>query len=116
LFRTNAEVKLATSSLTPQTHSGMAEIAFDISFSDREATKAQEIASKLATLFIEQNDKARTQRATKATDFLMEESDKLNRELQEITGKLQNTRSKITSVCRSKCKGIWQLWIVRRTN
>ena len=88
LFKKNAEVILATSSLTPKTNSGMAEIAFDISFSDREATKAQEIAGKLANLFIEQNDKARTQRAIKATDFLMEESDKLNRELQEIDRKI----------------------------
>lgn len=88
LFRKNAEVKLSTSSLTPKTTSGMAEIAFDISFSDKEAIKAQEITSKLTTLFIEQNDKARTQRAVKATDFLMVESDKLNRELQEIDGKI----------------------------
>lgn len=88
LFRKNTEVKLTTSSLAPQTHSGMAEIAFDISFSDIEAIKAQEIASKLTTLFIEQNDKARTQRAVKATDFLMEESEKLSRELQEIDRKI----------------------------
>jgi uncharacterized protein involved in exopolysaccharide biosynthesis len=88
LFRKNAEVNLATSSLTPETNSGMAEIAFNISFNDSEATRAKDIASKLASLFIEQNDKARTQRAIKATDFLMEESDKLNRELQEIDSKI----------------------------
>jgi len=88
LFRGSAEVKLATSSITPKTNSGMAEIAFDISFSDSEASKAKEIASKLATLFIEQNDKARTQRAKKATEFLEEESDKLNRELQEIDSRI----------------------------
>ncbi|MEI6267286.1 MAG: lipopolysaccharide biosynthesis protein [Methylococcaceae bacterium] len=89
LFRNNTEVKLAKSPLTAgPTHSGMAEVAFDISFSDKEATKAQEIASKLTTLFIEQNDKARTQRADKATDFLMEESDKLNMELQTIDAKI----------------------------
>ena len=88
LFKKNAEVKLTTSTLIPQTHSGMAEVAFDISFSDTEAAKAQEIASKLTTLFIEKNDKARTQRAVKATDFLMEESDKLSQELEEIDGKI----------------------------
>ena len=88
LFRANSEVKLTTSSLTPKINSGMAEIAFDISFTHSEATKAKEIASKLATLFIEQNDKARTQRAVKATDFLLEESDKLNLELQEIDSKI----------------------------
>jgi polysaccharide biosynthesis transport protein len=88
LFRGNTEVKLAISSLTPQASSGMAEIAFNISFSHSKATKAQEIASKLAALFIEQNDKSRTQRAAKATDFLMEESEKLNRGLQEIDNKI----------------------------
>ncbi|MEC4749594.1 lipopolysaccharide biosynthesis protein [Methylomicrobium sp. Wu6] len=88
LFKGNAEVKLATATLASKTNSGTAELAFDISFSHGEAIKAKEVASKLATLFIEQNDKARTQRAIKATDFLMEESDKLNRELQEIDHKI----------------------------
>lgn len=88
LFKKNTEVKLATSALAPQSNSRMAEIAFDISFSDPEAAKAQEIAGKLAALFIAQNDKARTQRAIKATDFLTEESDKLNQELQEIDRKI----------------------------
>ncbi|MCX7102463.1 MAG: lipopolysaccharide biosynthesis protein [Methylobacter sp.] len=88
LFKKNAEVKLAKSTLTPQTHSGMAEIAFDVSFTDINASKAQEIASKLVTLFIAQNDKARTQRAIKATDFLIDESDKLNKDLQEIDKKI----------------------------
>jgi succinoglycan biosynthesis transport protein ExoP len=88
LFRGSMEVELTTSSISPQAHSQMAEIAFDISFSDSDPTKAQEIASKLASLFIAQNDKARTQRAIKATDFLTEETNKLNRELQEIDGKI----------------------------
>jgi uncharacterized protein involved in exopolysaccharide biosynthesis len=88
LFKKNVEVKLTTSTLIPKTNSGTAEVAFDISFNDKEATKAQEIASKLTSLFIEQNDKARTLRAIKATDFLMEESDKLNRDLQEIDNKI----------------------------
>lgn len=88
IFKENTDVKLATSSLTPQANSGIAEIAFNISFSDNDAIKAKEVADKLTTLFIEQNDKARTQRAIRATDFLMEESDKLNRELQDIDGKI----------------------------
>lgn len=87
-FKQNTEVKLAVSSLTPKTNSGMAEIAFDLSFSDSKASNAQAIASQLANLFIEQNDKARKQRAIKATDFLMEEADKLNRELQEVDSRI----------------------------
>jgi len=88
LFRDSTEVELTTSSIAPPAHSGMAAIAFDLSFSDSEPTKAQEIASKLASLFIEQNDKGRAKRAIKVTAFLTEESDKLNRELQEIDSKI----------------------------
>jgi succinoglycan biosynthesis transport protein ExoP len=88
LFRKSTEIELTTSSIAPQAHSEMAEIAFNISFSHSEPTKAQEIASKLASLFIQQNDKARTQRAIKATHFLTEETNKLNRELQEIDSKI----------------------------
>lgn len=87
-FRSNTEIELTTSSINPQAHSGMAEIAFKISFNDGEPTMAHEIASELVSLFIEQNDKVRKQRAIKATDFLTEETDKLNRELQEIDGKI----------------------------
>jgi succinoglycan biosynthesis transport protein ExoP len=88
LFRSNTEIELTASSINPQAHSGMAEIAFKISFSDEEPTMAHEIASELVSLFIEQNDKVRKQRAIKATDFLTEETDKLNRELQEIDSKI----------------------------
>jgi succinoglycan biosynthesis transport protein ExoP len=87
-FRESTDVELRTSAIAPKTQSQMAEIAFDVSFNHNDPVKAQEIASKLAALFIEQNDKARTLRATKATDFLTEEADKLNRELQEIDGKI----------------------------
>ncbi|ESS72447.1 lipopolysaccharide biosynthesis protein [Methyloglobulus morosus KoM1] len=83
-FKGNTEVTLTTSSLTPNSKSVMTAFAFDIAFSHREPTKAKEIASALAKLFISQNDKTRTERAIKATDFLMEESEKLNRELQEV--------------------------------
>jgi succinoglycan biosynthesis transport protein ExoP len=88
LFRSNTEIELATSSIASQAHSGMAEIAFNISFKDVEPEVAQVIASELASLFIGQNDKVRKQRAIKATDFLTEETDKLNRELQEIDAKI----------------------------
>jgi succinoglycan biosynthesis transport protein ExoP len=88
LFRSNTEIELTTSSINPQAHSGMAEIAFNISFKDVEPETAQKIASELASLFIGQNDKVRKQRAIKATEFLTEETDKLNREVQEIDGKI----------------------------
>jgi succinoglycan biosynthesis transport protein ExoP len=88
LFRGNTDIELSASSIAPQVHSGMAEIAFDISFSHIDPVTAQKIASELASLFIEQNDKLRTQRAIKAADFLTEETDKLSRELQEMDSKI----------------------------
>jgi len=88
IFRDATEVNLSTSSLAPKASSGMAEVAFDLSFNNDDPIKAKEITSQLASLFIEQNDNARTQRATKATTFLMEESEKLSHNLQEIDNKI----------------------------
>lgn len=106
LFRDNTDVKLTTSSLTPnKTNSGMAEIAFDISFSDTGPTTAKEIAGELAALFIEQNDRARTQRAIKATDFLMEESNKLNQELQEIDRKIATYKEQNNFILPEQVQG-----------
>lgn len=105
LFKKNAEVVLTPSSFTPKTNSGMAEIAFDISFSDSEPTKAKEIADKLTTLFIEQNDKGRAQRAIKATDFLMEESDKLNQELSEIDEKVASYKEENNFILPEQVQG-----------
>ncbi len=87
-FKKNLEIGLTTSSLIPQAAAGKAEVAFDISFSDAEANKAQEIVSRLVTLFIEENDKARAHRANTATGFLLEESEKLKNELQEIDNRI----------------------------
>jgi succinoglycan biosynthesis transport protein ExoP len=105
LFKKKTEIKLVTSSVIPKANSGIADIAFDISFSHSEATKAQEIAGKLATLFIEQNDRARTQRAVKATDFLMEESEKLNKELQEIDGRIARYKEQYNFILPEQIEG-----------
>jgi polysaccharide biosynthesis transport protein len=88
LFKSNTEVNLAVTSILPKANSGLAEFAFDISFLDSDAEVAQRVATNLAMLFIEQNDKARTQRATKAAEFLFEESEKLSKDLQEIENKI----------------------------
>lgn len=87
-FKSNTEMRLVASSIEPKMSSGLAEFAFDISFSDNEPEVAKDVVSSLAALFIEQNDKARTQRAIRATDFLLEESEKLNKELQAIENKI----------------------------
>ncbi len=88
MFTGNTEVMLAATTLTPRSISGMADIAFNISFLDNSPIKAKEIASKLTDLFIALNDKFRTQRAIKTTDFLQEETEKLNSEIEELDNKI----------------------------
>jgi succinoglycan biosynthesis transport protein ExoP len=105
LFKDNTDIDLSISSIAPQVHSGMAEIAFGISFSHIDPVTAQKIAGELASLFIEQNDKLRTQRAVKAADFLTEETDKLNRELQEIDAKIAQYKEQHPSSLPEQVKG-----------
>ena len=87
-FKRDTEISLVKSSLGTKESSGSGEIAFAISFTYSEDKKAKDIASKLATLFVEYNDRSRTQRATRAADFLAEESDKLNNQIQVIDSKI----------------------------
>ena len=94
IFREKTEVKLVASTLIGRATSGMSEIAFTISFTHNDAVKARDIANTLATLFIEENDRARTQRAVKATEFLTNESEKLNKEIQDIDGKIADYKEK----------------------
>jgi polysaccharide biosynthesis transport protein len=88
IFKENTEITLTATTFTPKSISGMADIAFNIAFLDNSPTIAKEIASKLTDLFIAQNDKFRTQRAIKTTDFLLEETDKLNSEIKELDNKI----------------------------
>jgi polysaccharide biosynthesis transport protein len=87
-FKKSTEIELAASALNAKTGSSVAEIAFNISFSDSDPNKAEEIANQLANIFIDYNNKARSKRAGNATEFLQEESDKLSRELEEIDRKV----------------------------
>lgn len=86
-FKDSTEVKLATSSLSDGS-SKIADVVFDLSFNYDEPKKAQEVVTELSHFLIEQNDKARTQRAAKVTDFLSEELDKLSLKSQEIDRKI----------------------------
>lgn len=59
-------------------------IAFSVAFEHRRAEIAQAVANDLVTLFLDENVKVRTQRATQTTEFLTEEADKLKKELDTI--------------------------------
>lgn len=56
-------------------------IAFKVSFDSLSPSISQSVTNSLVTLFLDENVKARTARATETTDFLRSEADKLKRKL-----------------------------------
>jgi len=89
-FKRNTDIALVKSDLIGTNVSGQTDIAFTISFSYEDPNKAREVVDRLTSLFIEQNDRSRTQRAIKTADFLTEESKKLNKEIQVIDDRISD--------------------------
>ena len=92
-FKSSTTVELATSSFA-ETNAKMADIVFNISFDYDEPYTAKEVVNDLAGLLIEMNDKARTQRAARITEFLLEELGKLNQKTQELNDKIATYKEK----------------------
>lgn len=65
-----------------------ATIAFRVSFDHRRPELAQRVANELVTLFLDENVKVRTERATQTTEFLTQEADKLRTELETLEGQI----------------------------
>jgi succinoglycan biosynthesis transport protein ExoP len=63
-------------------------IAFRLTFEDRWPEIAQKVANELVTLFLDENVKSRTERATETTEFLTQEADKLKTELEKVETQL----------------------------
>jgi polysaccharide chain length determinant protein (PEP-CTERM system associated) len=59
-------------------------IAFSVGFEDREPARAYAVANELVTLFLEENVKARTARASETTEFLGQEANRLKSDLEII--------------------------------
>lgn len=65
-----------------------ATIAFRVSYEHRRPEVAQRVANELVTLFLDENVKVRTERATQTTEFLTQEADKLRTELETLEGQI----------------------------
>jgi succinoglycan biosynthesis transport protein ExoP len=63
-------------------------IAFRLTFEHRKPEIAQRVANELVTLFLDENVKSRTERATETTEFLTQEADKLKVELEKVETQL----------------------------
>jgi polysaccharide chain length determinant protein (PEP-CTERM system associated) len=59
-------------------------IAFTVSYEDPQPGRAYSVTNELVTLFLEENVKARTARASETTEFLGDEAEKLRRALERI--------------------------------
>jgi polysaccharide biosynthesis transport protein len=67
---------------------GAGTIAFSLSFEHKRPEVAQAVANDLVTLFLEENVKQRTQRATQTTEFLTQEADKLKKDLDALESRI----------------------------
>lgn len=86
-------VELVNASMRPD-RAGPATIAFKVSFEHRRPEMAQSVANDLVTLFLEENVKVRTQRATQTTEFLAQEAEKLKKELDGIEAHIAQYKQK----------------------
>ena len=67
---------------------GQGTIAFRLSYEHRKPEITQRVANELVTLFLDENVKSRTERATETTEFLTQEADKLRLELEKVETQL----------------------------
>jgi polysaccharide chain length determinant protein (PEP-CTERM system associated) len=69
-------------------------IAFKLGFDSRDPQIAQSVANDLVTLFLDENVKSRTERATETTDFLKTEAEKLKRRLAQTEQAIADFKQK----------------------
>jgi polysaccharide biosynthesis transport protein len=67
---------------------GKATIAFKVGFEYVKPEIAHKVANEIVTLFLDENVKARTERATETTEFLTQELDRLKVELEGVENKV----------------------------
>ncbi|MDF3933405.1 GumC family protein [Pseudomonas citronellolis] len=67
---------------------GESTIAFKVSFDYKDPAVARDVANDLVTLFLDENIKQRTERASETTEFLSQEADKLRSDLEVLENKL----------------------------
>lgn len=67
---------------------GEVTIAFRVGFEYKQPEIAHQVANELVTLFLDENIKQRTERASETTEFLTQEADKLRVELETLENRL----------------------------
>jgi len=70
------------------------ENTFELSFESRSARKAQDVADRLASVFVDESLKLREERATEMTAFLEVEADRLKKEVERQESKVNLYKAK----------------------
>ncbi|MEM6537323.1 MAG: hypothetical protein AAF668_06290 [Pseudomonadota bacterium] len=70
-----------------------ATIAFKLAYSDKDPNQSLNVVNELITLFLDENVRTRTARASETTEFLESESDKLREELEALEAQVAEFKS-----------------------
>ena len=73
---------------------GKATIAFTISFRSNDRNITQPVANEIVSLFLAENSRIRTQRAAKTTEFISEEAERVNRDIQTLENQIAEFKEK----------------------
>lgn len=94
LFKNNVSVDIIQANVTDPAsgRAKRASIAFTVSFMDQSPQKAQQVANELVTEFLNENAKARTDRAEDTTQFLKLEGDRMQKEIQQTEKEIAEFR------------------------
>lgn len=87
-FREAMSIEMIDAEVPGQWGSQRANVAFIVSFMDKDPVKAQLVASELTTQFLEENVKARNNKADETANFLREEADRMQVRVQETENKI----------------------------
>jgi polysaccharide chain length determinant protein (PEP-CTERM system associated) len=87
-FRKSTTLELINADVIGNGRNSKATLAFTLSFDHKVGAIAQKVANELVTLFLDENIRARTQRAEESTKFLEVESEKAKTDIQKIENQI----------------------------
>ena len=87
LMRQSISVEIVNADVQ-SANGGKATIAFKVGFEYEKPDIAHKVANEIVTLFLDENVKARTLRATETTEFLTQEVGNLKKELESVENKV----------------------------
>lgn len=81
-------IDVITSSMSGTRRRGDTTIAFTVAFNHENPQIAADVANELVTLFLSENVRTRTERASEATAFLSDEAEKVRRQLTQVESEI----------------------------